>query len=223
MKDKHTKEMHKIASRLEMMLQSNERERQWLTEALAYVRTCAGARALESAYDEEKNERNKEAERESSPHTPYKEKGEEKKKERKEVTLAHSSESEAHPLDERVCVRLTVEDLFAKFWQAYPRKVGKIDARRVFERTLRNEATDPVELVDKMRRRIAQQRESDSWQSEDGRFIPYPATWLNAGHWEDEDTINLEPPRRTPEEAAALKARLLAEHEAIMRGEVVLS
>ncbi len=53
---------------------------------------------------EEKNERNKEAERESSPHTPYKEKGEEKKKERKEVTLAHSSESEAHPMDERVCV-----------------------------------------------------------------------------------------------------------------------
>ena len=217
------REVNRIVSRLEFVARDMRNHLEWIDDIIPRVRACAGARALESAYDEEKNERNKEAERESSPHTPYKEKGEEKKKERKEVTLAHSSENEAHPMDERVCVRLTVEDLFAKFWQAYPRKVGKIDARRVFERTLRNEATDPVELVDKMRRRIAQQRESDSWQSEDGRFIPYPATWLNAGHWEDEDTINLEPPRRTPEEAAAIKARLLAEHEAIMRGEVVLS
>ena len=78
-----------------------------------YAHAC-DARNARNARCEEKNERNKEAERESSPHTPYKEKGEEKKKERKEVTLAHSSENEAHPMDERVCERLKVSELFAK-------------------------------------------------------------------------------------------------------------
>ena len=190
----------------------------------AYVYACDTHNdARDAHYDahdarcEEKNERTKEAERESSPHTPYKEKGEEKKKERKEVTLAHSSESEAHPLDERVCVRLKVSELFAKFWKAYPRKVGKISAQRAFDKAIHTEKTNAAAeaLVEKMCRVLAKQSASDDWKREDGRFIPYPATWLNAGRWEDEETVAGEVPRRTPEEAAALKARLLAEQEAL--------
>ena len=183
MNERELKEIRKIASRLEMMLRGNEREHQWLVESLAYVRTCVG--------DEEKNERNKEAEKESSPHTPYKEKGEEKKKERKEVLLAHSSENDAHPMDERVCVRFKVSDLFAKFWKAYPRKVAKIAARRTFERIVRSEKANAEALVETMCRALAKQRTSDEWQREDGRYIPYPATWLNAGRWEDESTVDI--------------------------------
>ena len=183
MTERELKEIRKIASRLEMMLRGNEREHQWLVESLAYVRTCVG--------DEEKNERNKEAEKESSPHTPYKEKGEEKKKERKEVLLAHSSENEAHPRDERVCVRLKVSDLFAKFWQAYPRKVAKIAAERTFERIVRGEKANAEALVETMCRVLAKQCTSDEWQREDGRYIPYPATWLNTGRWEDESAVDI--------------------------------
>ena len=149
------------------------------------------ARNAHDARNEEKNERNKEAERESSPHTPYKEKGEEKKKERKEVTLAHSSENDAHPMDERVCVRLKVSELFAKFWKAYPRKVAKIAARRTFERIVRSEKANAEALVETMCRALAKQRTSDEWQREDGRYIPYPATWLNAGRWEDESAVDI--------------------------------
>jgi hypothetical protein len=27
----------------------------------------------------------------------------------------------------------------------------------------------------------------DDWQRDGGRFVPYPATWLNARGWEDDD------------------------------------
>ena len=208
------KQQRKVASTLRMLLRDAETHERMIREALAYVYAYAGTGA---GVDEEKNERNKEAERESSPHTPYKEKGEEKKKERKEVTLAHSSENEAHPMDERVCVRLKVSELFAKFWQAYPRKVGKIAAQRAFDKAIHTEKTNAAAeaLLEKMCRVLAKQSESLDWKREDGRFIPYPATWLNAGRWEDEDAVAGEVPRRTPEEAAALKARLLAEQEAL--------
>ena len=211
------REVNRIVSRLEFVARDMRNHLEWIDDIIPRVRACAGARALESAYDEEKNERNKEAERESSPHTPYKEKGEEKKKERKEVTLAHSSENEAHPMDERVCERLKVSELFAKFWKAYPRKVGKIAAQRAFDKAIHTEKTNAAAeaLLEKMCRVLAKQSESLDWKREDGRFIPYPATWLNAGRWEDEDAVAGEVPRRTPEEAAALKARLLAEQEAL--------
>ena len=208
------KQQRKVASTLRMLLRDAETHERMIREALAYAYARAGAGA---GVDEEKNERNKEAERESSPHTPYKEKGEEKKKERKEVTLAHSSENEAHPMDERVCERLKVSELFAKFWKAYPRKVGKIAAQRAFDKAIHTEKTNAAAeaLLEKMCRVLAKQSESLDWKREDGRFIPYPATWLNAGRWEDEDAVAGEVPRRTPEEAAALKARLLAEQEAL--------
>ena len=31
-------------------------------------------------------------------------------------------------------------------------------------------------------------KKSKDWQKDNGQFIPYPATWLNAKGWEDEVT-----------------------------------
>ena len=67
---------------------------------------------------------------------------------------------------------------FDRFWEAYPKKVGKELARKSFSRV-----HVPLEtLLDA----IEKQKASAQWQTENGRFIPYPATWLNQGRWEDE-------------------------------------
>ena len=67
---------------------------------------------------------------------------------------------------------------FEAFWAAYPRKNGKLAAKRAFDRV-----HVPIEtLVTAIRR----QECSAQWTAENGKYIPYPATWLNQGRWEDD-------------------------------------
>lgn len=73
------------------------------------------------------------------------------------------------------------EMLFEKFWNAYPKHVGKQDAYKSFSKL-----KPDTELVQKMLSAIAWQRNLESWNREDSRFIPNPATWLNQHRWEDE-------------------------------------
>ena len=80
------------------------------------------------------------------------------------------------------CPSMTPEQedpLFDQFWQAYPRKVGKRNAQKAFERL---QVDKP--LLDKMLRQIAHAKQSRQWQ--DVQYIPHPATWLNGRRWEDE-------------------------------------
>ena len=74
---------------------------------------------------------------------------------------------------------------FEAFWQAYPRKVGKDAAFRVWKRK-RHELPPPAELA----AILARQCHCEQWQRDGGQYIPHPATWLNGGRWQDE----LEPP-----------------------------
>lgn len=68
-------------------------------------------------------------------------------------------------------------DNFEKFWEAYPKKVGKKEAGRAFKKV-----KEPLNvLLDA----IEEQKLSEQWSKENGRFIPNPATWLNQGRWED--------------------------------------
>ena len=67
---------------------------------------------------------------------------------------------------------------FERFWNSYPRKVGKQAARRAFE-----QAEIPV---DRLLAALERQRGAPQWQRDNGRYIPNPATWLNEGRWEDE-------------------------------------
>jgi len=67
---------------------------------------------------------------------------------------------------------------FVKFWAAYPRKVGKADALRAWKRH-----RPPIEQV---LAALKWQVASDSWTENGGEFIPHPASYLNAGRWEDE-------------------------------------
>ncbi len=68
---------------------------------------------------------------------------------------------------------------FDQFWQAYPRKVGKLAARKAFDKAIRNGATLTQILAGI------------------GLYLQYkpvyadychPASWLNAGRWMDEWT-----------------------------------
>lgn len=72
----------------------------------------------------------------------------------------------------------TEENNFDIFWDAYPKKVGKALAKKSFSK-----AKVPIE---KILQAIESQKKSKQWISENGRFIPNPATWLNQGRWDDE-------------------------------------
>lgn len=71
---------------------------------------------------------------------------------------------------------------FAEFWAAYPRKVGKDDARKAFVKRKPDE-----ELIAQMLKAIREQAQSDQWSKDGGKFIPHPSTWLNRGQWGDGD------------------------------------
>lgn len=75
----------------------------------------------------------------------------------------------------------TIDELFTTFWLAYPKKKNKGSAEKWFK------SHKPTkELVDTMIEKIEQQKNSKDWLKNDGQFIPYPSTWLNAKAWEDE-------------------------------------
>ena len=71
-------------------------------------------------------------------------------------------------------------DQFEVFWNAYPKKKNKETAKRAFERAIKK--TD----LETMLTAIEKQKHSKQWKEDNGQYIPYPATWLNGGAWEDE-------------------------------------
>lgn len=66
---------------------------------------------------------------------------------------------------------------FEKFWEAYPRKVGRRAAIKIWLRT-RPPINDCLSA-------FSWQTQSEEWKREGGRFIPHPSTWLTQGRWED--------------------------------------
>lgn len=68
---------------------------------------------------------------------------------------------------------------FAKFYQAYPRKVGRGQAERAWRGAIRAGAK-PAEIISGLEAQLPAMREQDQ------RFVPHPATWLNGQRWLDE-------------------------------------
>jgi hypothetical protein len=77
---------------------------------------------------------------------------------------------------------------FDAFWRIYPKRVGKIDARRAWDRALTR-----VELGRLMAgaETYVQYIQGDPWRKQ---FTKDPATWLNKGCWDDE--LDFGPPSR---------------------------
>src|SRR3954467_12416889 len=75
-----------------------------------------------------------------------------------------------------------LEKWFAEFWSAYPRRVGKLAAKKAFDRALN--FTTP-QAIKEGAERYARER-----NGQDQQFTKHPTTWLNAGCWDDEEGAN---------------------------------
>ena len=80
---------------------------------------------------------------------------------------------------------------FDAFWLAYPRRVGKEAARKAWAKAVKTAGTPDAIMAG-----LAQAVFSD-----DPKFIPHPATWLNAGRWMDEPDplVRARGPKISPE------------------------
>jgi hypothetical protein len=67
---------------------------------------------------------------------------------------------------------------FARFWAAYPLRISRMDARRAWGALAPSQS-----LIEQILAALAWQREI--W-SQTGFGVPYPATWLRAERWTDE-------------------------------------
>lgn len=81
-------------------------------------------------------------------------------------------------------IRASVDALpgFNSFWLAYPKKKSKGQAERAWKKLNPDE-----QLQNRLLQALERAKKTADWQKERGQFIPYPASWLNAKGWEDED------------------------------------
>lgn len=95
--------------------------------------------------------------------------------------IQSKKESESESEYEYENNRASARALFARFWEAYPRKVAKAEAEKAWKKLKPDE-----DLLCVMLNAIDAAKQSQGWQEAGGRFIPHPATWLNQRRWEDE-------------------------------------
>lgn len=74
-----------------------------------------------------------------------------------------------------------ISQRFERFYKAYPKKKSRGNALKWFKTH-----KPSSKLVDTMIESLNRQKSTIDWQKENGRYIPYPATWLNSCGWENE-------------------------------------
>ena len=80
---------------------------------------------------------------------------------------------------------------FAAFWLAYPKRVAKEAAHRAWKKLALN-----AEQITFVMAALERAKSSEEWRKDGGRYIPYPATWLNGRRFEDE--LQLPAPQGQP-------------------------
>jgi hypothetical protein len=73
------------------------------------------------------------------------------------------------------------EQLFDEFWERYPKKRSKGRAERAWVKIKPDE-----QLFEAILDGLERAKTSVEWLKDDGQYIPYPSSWLNAKGWEDE-------------------------------------
>ena len=81
------------------------------------------------------------------------------------------------------------EKLFATFWAAYPNKKDKKKAERAWRKL-----KDVDKLFPKLMKALEEQKRTEQWNREGGRFVPLPSTWLNGERWADDLTTGASTP-----------------------------
>lgn len=72
------------------------------------------------------------------------------------------------------------DEAFDRFWSIYPKKVSKGDAKKAWDTGKCHKHADAILAS------LEKHRQWTEWTKENGRYIPYPATWLRAMGWENE-------------------------------------
>lgn len=85
------------------------------------------------------------------------------------------------------------EERFSVFWKEYPRKMAKQKAILAWKKILPDD-----ELMTKIMDGLAKWNRHESWQKEDGKYVPYPDRWLNEKRWEDELAVHTPDQKPTP-------------------------
>lgn len=81
-----------------------------------------------------------------------------------------------------------LSNLFAQFWKAYPKRKSKGQAEKAWRQLNPDE-----QLTAKILQAVEDAKTTEDWLKDDGKFIPYPATWLRAHGWEDEHEVDKPP------------------------------
>lgn len=77
-----------------------------------------------------------------------------------------------------------LELLFDDFWKVYPKKVNKKDAFKAFKSIKNIEQLLPDIISD-----VEMKKNTNDWQRENGRFIPYPGSYLRGERWNDVNEV----------------------------------
>ncbi len=81
---------------------------------------------------------------------------------------------------------------FDQFWKAYPKKKNRGDAVKAWAKARKTTSATMIILA------VEKQRTSPDWTKDNGQYIPYPASWLNAEGWLDELAIGIPTANGTP-------------------------
>lgn len=84
---------------------------------------------------------------------------------------------------------LEIDDGFEEFWALYPRKAKKVDAKKAWRSVIRRKVHH-TRVIQAARAHAA------AWllEGKEQRFIPYPASWLRAGAYDDIPELPRDPP-----------------------------
>jgi predicted transcriptional regulator len=106
--------------------------------------------------------------------------------------LNNSNRSNTKLLNNIYCAR--AQD-FDTFWSIYPKKRGKPAAIKAFEKIYKESTFNLEKMLTDIKTRTAK---DIHWQRK--QYIPYPATYLNAKVWENDEITLEETPKQKPKE-----------------------
>ncbi len=103
---------------------------------------------------------------------------------KKGTTITNNTKEKEYPL--------FLATKFELFYEKYPKKAAKRDAEKAWSQLFNGTGNKyrfgnlDENLMARILTSVTNQSKSPEWQEEDGKFVPYPATWLRGHRWEDE-------------------------------------
>ena len=86
--------------------------------------------------------------------------------------------------NENVVKKVSLTDLFERFWNVYPRKVNKKEAIKAWNSLKPSEG-----LTEEIIAGVTYWKKSKQWSKDNGQFIPHASTFLRGERWKERDTV----------------------------------